>query len=750
MSTQHQDVKFKGGAVRRFYQIIMLMAMGVGLYYIYYRLRFTFNPFAIVFSILFFLAELHGFISLWMLFFEMWSPTNRKAPKPQGERTVDVFIPTYDERVNLVRQTAVAARDMDYEHRTYVLDDGGRDEIRRMCEQIGVDYITRAEHDHAKAGNLNYAMDRTDGQIIAVFDCDHVPQKNFLTSTLGYFNDEKVGIVQTPQCFYNFGNIQDAGTTGESGRHWDEVDLFYHVIQPGKDRWNASYFCGTNGLIRREALDQIEGFDYRTITEDMLTSVRIHSNGWQSVYHNEMLATGLAATDIGGYWRQHLRWAIGNLRVLNYCNPLTMRGLSLPQRICYFNSIFSWTGGLRQLVYYLTPLVMLLTAKFPIYNFTYGLLALYIAQLVISLSAFKIVSRGYGRIVRSEFFNMLNYHVLAGATVRAMLGLGTKKFWVTKKTGEGHEVPLRTIWPHVAYASLMYCGLLWTYLRATNGLINPAYAPLYSVAAVFGTLDAALAVWAIMFSLRHWEKRGEYRFHESVPVAVAAGANPGQNGKVVGFTTDLNDAGFTLQTFADLDVGQSYHMRLFPAEHHIDLTATLVHYYPRTGPDNLANTYGVKVEEIGSVDLTRLEEYLVDGVIPHMFQQMGRRSGRMRQALARRAHRRQSEKRDAPRANLRLPVRVGEPLEPDAYDLAADVSKDGMRVTLPREFAEGQTEGFALLTPTGEVSGQAEVEWRRPVQIGTMQEYEYGLRFTEMTPQSSRALANTLSMLRGE
>ena len=323
---------------KRFYQLVMLLATAVSLYYIRYRLKYTLNPYAIAFTVVFFLAELHGFSMLWMLFFELWSPTDREAPEPEPGHTVDVYIPVYDESVSLVRKTARAAINRDYPHKTYVLDDGAREELRHMCEEIGAGYILRPQHDHAKAGNLNHALQQTGGEIIAVFDCDHLPQKNFLLRTVGYFNDPKMGFVQTPQCFYNIGNVQDSKYEGE-GKRWDEVDFFYRVIQPGKDRWNAAYFCGTNGLIRRKALEQTGGFDFRTITEDLLTSIRIHANGWKSAYHNEMLATGLAATDITSYWKQRLRWAIGNLRVLAYCNPLVVRGLSIPQRICYFNSI---------------------------------------------------------------------------------------------------------------------------------------------------------------------------------------------------------------------------------------------------------------------------------------------------------------------------------------------------------------------------------------------------------------------------
>src|SRR5439155_608551 len=118
--------------------------------------------------------------------------------------TVDVFITCYNEPVELVRETVHAALAIAYPHRTWVLDDGNSPAMRAMAEQAGSGYIVRSEEwqgrqRHAKAGNLNNALAQTDGEFVMVLDADQVPSPRILDRVLGYFVDERVAFVQTPQ-----------------------------------------------------------------------------------------------------------------------------------------------------------------------------------------------------------------------------------------------------------------------------------------------------------------------------------------------------------------------------------------------------------------------------------------------------------------------------------------------------------------------------------------------------------------------
>ncbi|TPW70174.1 glycosyltransferase [Schumannella sp. 10F1B-5-1] len=181
----------------------------------------------------------------------MWNAKRRpSAPAALPGRTVDVFITTYNEPLELVLNTAIHARDLTYPHETWILDDGDRPEFRRAAEEIGVGYITRGPEWHgrqrfAKAGNINNALYSTAGEFIAILDADQVPETRFLDRVLGYFDDEAVAFVQTPQSFWNVDRADPLGSGAE---------LFYGPIQQGKDGWGAAFFCGSNAVLRREAI----------------------------------------------------------------------------------------------------------------------------------------------------------------------------------------------------------------------------------------------------------------------------------------------------------------------------------------------------------------------------------------------------------------------------------------------------------------------------------------------------------------
>ena len=195
----------------------------------------TLNPEAPVFSRVVYGAELFGFATTLLHFFMVWRLTVRVSPPPRPGMSVDVFIPTYNEPVEIVRRTLLAARNIDYPHATWLLDDGNRPEMAGLASQLGVRYVTRPDNTHAKAGNLNHALRLSRADFVAIFDADHAPKRNFLDETLGYFEDSGVAFVQTPQDFFNLDSYQHRRKRGDR-RVWTEQSLFFRVIQRGKDR----------------------------------------------------------------------------------------------------------------------------------------------------------------------------------------------------------------------------------------------------------------------------------------------------------------------------------------------------------------------------------------------------------------------------------------------------------------------------------------------------------------------------------
>ena len=200
------------------------------------------------------LAETYALLDAYLFGATVWRMKQRgAAPEPDPEATVDVFITTYDEPVEMVSATAEAALAIRFPHRTWILDDGDRAEMAAAAARLGIGYLTRHPDwadmpRHAKAGNLNNALFATEGEYLLILDADQIPRPEILDRTLGWFRDPKVALVQTPQFFTN---VTDSDPLGS------QAPLFYGPIQQGKDGWNAAFFCGSNAILRRDALMQL-------------------------------------------------------------------------------------------------------------------------------------------------------------------------------------------------------------------------------------------------------------------------------------------------------------------------------------------------------------------------------------------------------------------------------------------------------------------------------------------------------------
>ncbi|MBT4465076.1 MAG: glycosyltransferase, partial [Planctomycetes bacterium] len=228
-----------------------------------------------------------------LYFFQIWEVENVPQLEPLEDVTVDVYIPTYNEDTSLLRATVNASKAMNYNHRTFLLDDGNREEVRELAAELGVDYIAREENRHAKAGNLNHALEITEGEFVVVLDADHIPSRNFIERMLGLFHDPKLGFVQSPHAFYNFENFQSS-VDYSKGKYWEEGLLFYQQIQPGRNHWNSVIFAGSAAMFRRTALEDVGLVAVETITEDMHTGIRMSANGWRSLFVSESLIAGMA------------------------------------------------------------------------------------------------------------------------------------------------------------------------------------------------------------------------------------------------------------------------------------------------------------------------------------------------------------------------------------------------------------------------------------------------------------------------
>jgi cellulose synthase (UDP-forming) len=236
----------------------------LGLVYLYWRYAFSLNTAALWFAIPLVAAETFAFVNTVFFVIMLWRPTRRVSPPPLEGATVDVFITTYNEPVELLRLTVEAALRIDWPAlKVHLLDDGARPEMRALAAELGSGYITRGEEwkgkpRHAKAGNVNNALLATEGEFILILDADQIPDPRIVRHTVGYFRDPSLAFVQTPQHFYNLPPGDPFG---------NDAPLFYGPIMQGKDGWNSAFFCGSNAILRREALLQLGVTDYVRETE---------------------------------------------------------------------------------------------------------------------------------------------------------------------------------------------------------------------------------------------------------------------------------------------------------------------------------------------------------------------------------------------------------------------------------------------------------------------------------------------------
>lgn len=568
-------------------------------------------------------AETYNFIDVFFFGFTVWRADPKHVHRvPADGLTVDVFITTYNEPIDLVITTAKAALKIRYPHKTWILDDGARNEMRDAAEVVGVGYIKRGTNWknrplHAKAGNLNNALMSTSGEFMLILDADQVPYPEILDHALSYFEDPKVALVQTPQWFGNVSTYDPLGS---------QAPLFYGPIQQGKNAWNAAFFCGSNAVLRREALMQlgimryVKELDYAvrqalssadqilaktrrsssadtpvvqsalkkvseaiahtraaiaggetlgnatyalrmkideiskemvradlhlisqdlatlkeihtttdenwdvildvehttdflasrelsplgaldavssmlrsldversdeaqplmplatiSVTEDMATSMRLHSMGWKSVYHHETLAVGLAPDDLGSMLKQRLRWAQGTMQVMLRENPLFRKGLSAAQKILYFATMWSYLSGFAAIVYIVAPVVYLCFGILPVKSISTTYFYHFIPFMIANQLLFLVVSKGISTW-RGQQYSLALFPIWLQAVTSAVANVYFDRplgFVVTPKTRQegGHQ--WRLIKYQIIATAILLIAAIIGITRLVLGLNEP-------------------------------------------------------------------------------------------------------------------------------------------------------------------------------------------------------------------------------------------------------------------------------------
>ena len=638
------------GAGRRLVliRVLVVLTVALGSNYIIWRWLFSVNWAAWPVAVPLILAETYSFVDGLLFGITMWRLKERgPAPPPRPDATVDVFITTYNEPIDMVMSTARAAKAIRHPHETWILDDGDRAEMRAAAAAEGIGYLTRSEDwrdrpRHAKAGNLNNALFLTAGEFMLILDADQIPAPEILDRTLGWFSDEQVALVQTPQYFTN---VDDADPLGS------QAPLFYGPIQQGKDGWNAAFFCGSNAVLRREALmqtgiigyvreveravadtigaserilraarrsaaeqgphvraavDELEAavraarsalwegepigeITYRfqqqveaasrgavaadlealdadlaelspllqpdselglpvlnraavdvlaarglsplealgeiqrlvraldvdrsdeaqavmpmatiSVTEDMATAMRLHSHGWRTVYHHEVLAHGLAPEDLGTMLHQRLRWSQGTLQVLLRENPLVQRGLTVAQKIMYGATMWSYLSGFAAVVYIAAPVIYMLVGTKPVVSFGGDFFAHLLPFLLLNQLLFVVVGWGV-RTWRGQQYSLALFPLWIRACTTAVSNVWFGRslgFVVTPKTRQQGGPPWRLIRPQlVAMALLVFAGIIGV-VRMAAGQADVLATSVNMVWIVFDLLVLSVVVQAARY-----------------------------------------------------------------------------------------------------------------------------------------------------------------------------------------------------------------------------------------------------------
>ncbi|TQV65178.1 MAG: glycosyltransferase [Halothiobacillaceae bacterium] len=539
--------------VEAIWQFLLVIALVIGGWYIAWRWTSSLNMEALWYAIPLVVAETGAYIGLLLFGFNLWKVRDypmQPAPSDilqcletsEGHLSrpvkVDIFIATYSEDEELVRLSIRDAKKVSYPGditlRIHVLDDGRREAMRKVCDEEGVNYISRGNNVGFKAGNLRNAMEQTDGDFMAICDADTRLFPSFLENTLGYFRDPQVAWVQTPQWFYD---IPEGTPLPKAMERWlgapgrwlgrmaealmgpirvgqdpfvNDPKMFYDIIMRRRNPYNASFCCGAGSIHRREAVmeaalkgwvEQVDHESHRRaeefkrltqedtidasatnmlrqhtmleeeftpykfhVSEDIYTSIVLHSDldrKWKSVMHPQVESKMLSPQDLLAWSIQRFKYAGGTLDITLHDNPLTRKGLTTSQRVLYGATIWSYLGGIWNVLFLIAPLIYLFTAIAPVSAYSMDFYVHILPFLFATELAFMAAYWGL-----ASYQAKANYISFFPINLRALWTVlrGEKiKFPVTPKDRQEGTF-IRLVWAQLAVIALTVAGLIFAWI----------------------------------------------------------------------------------------------------------------------------------------------------------------------------------------------------------------------------------------------------------------------------------------------
>jgi cellulose synthase/poly-beta-1,6-N-acetylglucosamine synthase-like glycosyltransferase/tetratricopeptide (TPR) repeat protein len=687
----------------------MIAATVMTVVYLTYRGLYTMNfsgPYATVASVVLYGAEAYGGLLMFLFFFQIWDISNPEPAPPLPGRTVDVMIPTYNEDPSLLRGTIAASLRIAYPHRTLVLDDGKRPEVAALCEELGAEYVTRPSNLHAKAGNLNHALEKTEGEFVVIFDADHVAETHFIDRLVGYFADDRLGFVQTPHAFYNFDAYQ--GVLDYKRKvYWEEGMLFYNVTQPGKNRWNGVTFCGSAAMFRRKSLEEVGLIATQSITEDMHTGLRMHAKGWKSLFVNERLIAAIAADDVTSFNTQRLRWGEGNLGIFAFDNPITIRGLTIAQRLCYLGSMLSWTTGVQKLLIYATPIAMLMTGISPVHRMSWQLLAITVLYLITIWSAVKISCNGYGRLLAIELTQMACYWTQVRSTWRALFKRKRATFVVTAKRGRQSNGILKHLAPQIYLIAISAFAVAWAVTKYCLSISNDPVQLIVGGALV--GVNCYMAWLVIQRALRSKDRRTAWRHPIALHVEYRGTDESGVDFSGQCVTRDINEGGVGLVAYEPFPPCGEVEMTILAAGRGVTCRGAIRHRREEVklraarGGTTQAYAYGIEFVEPTKEQLEVLWWLGAQFAVSFHYERFQGGQFGLGSAAPRRLPTRTNE------LPFEFPVRVHHGAEEPVYAVTECLSTESVVLLMPDGFQPTDLVRLEFSTPFGKLEAWAEI-----------------------------------------
>ena len=500
---------------------------------------------SISFGIILLITEMVGFIETIIFYMTIINTDCPATPEVDTDDypDVDVFVATYNEPAELLYKTIVGCKCMHYPQpervHIYICDDGHREEIVQLCDKMQVGYITRSENTHAKAGNLNNALNYTSSPYVVTFDADMIPMHDFLLKSIPFFlTGEKVGFVQLPQNFYNPDPFQY--NLYSENNIPNEQELFFQVIQAGKNRYNAVIYAGSNTVISRASLNDIGGFVVGTITEDFATGILIQNQGYKGVYLNEVHASGLSPESMEDLYSQRIRWGRGMVLTFKAFNPFRLKGLGIIQKMMYCSALSYWYFGIWRFVFLMAPILYTVFGVTILNAQIETMLLIWAPMFILSYFAFKLFTNNVRTMAWGHIYDTILFPHLIKGVLAETLGFKMAKFKVTPKDSVIRDRfinKFHLVWVQIVLAALSLTGLIKIiYMWATYGYLHG-----YPINSFWLGYNLYLLSMAIFFASERPKFRSTERMNITADAIIQRGGR-----SFAGMTQDISETGVSI------------------------------------------------------------------------------------------------------------------------------------------------------------------------------------------------------------